>query len=283
MRFAVVVNEGSGSVPAGGEDTLCKIVSAAGHSFATRTDPNWSLDDRVDAAIRSDADAIIVWGGDGTTACVLSRSGPEGVPVLALPGGTMNLLHKRLHNGSTDWQEILERVLRASTTRSISAGHMPAGRFYLAAFLGRLTGLAQSREAMREGRILEAATTLVSNGVFDLNDPVRLTTKGRNGSNDLDAVAAAIVIDDNQTARFAIATMDPASPWDLATTAIDATINGWREAQSIDHGATNEVLVTVAPGATVPATLDGEQVSFDRSASIRLISRAANVLVAGQA
>ena len=52
-----------------------------------------------------------VWSGDGTVACTFENAGPDGPPILPLPGGTMNLFHKQIHGGPCEWRECLERGL----------------------------------------------------------------------------------------------------------------------------------------------------------------------------
>jgi len=57
-------------------------------------------------------DAIASLGGDGTAHAVIARYGPDGrLPLMILPGGTMNLLSGKLHGRDADVDMILEKLL----------------------------------------------------------------------------------------------------------------------------------------------------------------------------
>ena len=57
-------------------------------------------------------------------------------------------------------------------------------------------------------------------------------------------------------------------------------IHGWKDAGPVQHDVTNSVTVHDLGGAEIPATLDGEQVSFTSPVHVELIGQAARVLCA---
>ncbi|MFC0206201.1 diacylglycerol kinase family protein [Novosphingobium soli] len=113
---------------------------------------------------RDDMDAagvglLSVFGGDGTThSVVTSACGWEG-PILVLPGGTMNLLAKRMH-GDVPAPEIVARLprapLRTERPTVIRSRH---GVGLTGALAGPGTIWNEVREAMRASKILEFVAT----------------------------------------------------------------------------------------------------------------------------
>ena len=105
---------------------------------------------------------VAVFAGDGTINTLILRLAGWGGQVLVLPGGTMNLLARRLH-GSADACEIVERV-------GAGKGHamrLPVARCRqgdaLAGFMaGPATVWSDVREAMRQSNLFAFA-----NGVAD--------------------------------------------------------------------------------------------------------------------
>ncbi|MCA8892880.1 MAG: NAD(+)/NADH kinase [Hyphomonas sp.] len=284
MKFSVVINPLSRTVPKGAADEIEAAIRASGHDIARMHCNSGKLASGVRAAADSDADAVIVWGGDGTIACVLNACGATGLPVLALPGGTMNMLPKRLH-GDGPWHEVLERVLSGSVSQTLAAGDVDGQRFYIAALFGRLTGLAETREAVRKGELVNAAQALVEGEVLDVETRLRLSwTKlsGRPGKTEqtISAVAAAVALNSSPVPAFEVAAIDPNNTMGLVSTALDAMVHGWKEAGPVEHDVSETVTVHELEGGDIPATLDGEQVSFTSPVHIQLVEEAARVLCA---
>lgn len=98
-------------------------------------------------------DFLVIFAGDGTiSALVAGLYGWQG-SILVLPGGTMNLLSKRLH-GDTDAAEIIARVASGQARRVRPAVIRCAGHDGLAgAVAGPATAWNGVREAMREASV----------------------------------------------------------------------------------------------------------------------------------
>lgn len=284
MKFSVIINPLSRSVPKGAADELEAAIRASGHDIAQLHCRSNQLEDDVQAAASSGADGVIAWGGDGTLACALTACGVSGPPVLALPGGTMNMLPKRLY-GDEAWHQILARVLSKPATETLAAGKIENRRFYVAALFGRLTGLAETREAVRKGELRDAAQALVEGEVLDVETRLKLSWARQHGRSDLSeqeiqAVAAAVTLKSGPSPAFEIAAIDPNSTMELFSTALDAMIHGWKDAGPVEHDVSDTVAVHDLAGTDIPATLDGEQVTFSSPVRIDLVKDAARVLCA---
>ena len=131
----------------------------------------------------------------------------------------MNMLPKRLY-GDGAWYQILDRVLSKPDVETIAAGKIENRRFYIATLLGRLTGLAETREAVRKGELRDAAQALVEGNVLDIETRLRLAWKTRDGQSGLSeqtisAVAAAVAITSGPSPAFEVAAIDPGSTMEL--------------------------------------------------------------------
>lgn len=104
-------------------------------------------------------DILCVFGGDGTTHSVVTSAWGWGGAVLVLPGGTMNMLAKRMH-GDVPAPEIVARLgktaLRTSRPAVIRSRH---GIGLTGALAGPGTVWNEVREAMRALNILEFVAT----------------------------------------------------------------------------------------------------------------------------
>lgn len=103
---------------------------------------------------------LCVFGGDGTTHSVVANaSGWDGGAVLVLPGGTMNLLAKRMH-GDVPAPEIVARLKgggwRTARPQVIHSRH---GIGLTGALAGPGTVWNEVREAMRSANVLEFVAT----------------------------------------------------------------------------------------------------------------------------
>ena len=110
-KIIAFLNLRSGSVPKDGEDALARALADLGHSADIIAFREGDVLATLQGAVDQSPDYLIAWGGDGSINCALNAAGPDGPAVLALPGGTMNLLHQRLHPGRTEWADILASAL----------------------------------------------------------------------------------------------------------------------------------------------------------------------------
>lgn len=278
MKLGIIVNERSGSVPEDGRAELELEIHDAGHKAIVPVDPEADLQDQVAGLMAQDVDAIAVWGGDGTICAVLQTTNGK-TPVLVLPGGTMNLLPKRLHHGEMDWKKIVRSVLENPKPTWISAGEVAGQRFYVAALFGQLTHIGASREAAREGSILEAVSILTDRSALDIETSILIEVFQTDMRREFPATAAAVIPADE--GGLEIAVIAPDSHLDLAATAMDAMIKGWREGAHFHADNASAIRMNHAKGSSIPATIDGEPHEPGEHFNISYLPKAACVLVAG--
>lgn len=106
------------------------------------------------------ADLLIVLSGDGTVNAAAAALESWDGALLPLPGGTLNLFHKRLH-GDRPPEEILTDALEGRARRV----HPPtilsdAGRAYIGVIAGPTTAWAEVREQFRVLSLMGLAETI---------------------------------------------------------------------------------------------------------------------------
>jgi diacylglycerol kinase family enzyme len=155
QRLWFVSNVRSGTATHEKCEAIEAVVQEHGLSLAGRTRfPDDPLPDpaTLDAAR---ADTVMLFAGDGTINAALCKLAGWNGAVLILPGGTMNLLAKRLHS-SLDPGEIV--AVAHVDDRRIALPYVEAGehRAFVAMIVGPATAWVHAREAARERRIARA-------------------------------------------------------------------------------------------------------------------------------
>lgn len=261
MNVIAIINTASGSVPEDGLEMLQVELS-------TRTNINclgcYSFEPSriahvVDSAKKHGIDCVIVWGGDGTVACVANELHAADIPILPLPGGTMNLLHKNIHGSDSDWKACLNALAQPKKAYELRPGKLNGHFFYVAAMFGPLTQLADVRESVREKSPLQAASKLLQSDALDMRSQVQFTLPEESNGQAKTAVALAAFVCDEPTAPLKVGVIDPESLFDLSSVGLDALYSGWEEAEQIDRYITQSLSVAHISGETLPYTLDGEQ------------------------
>lgn len=115
-------------------------------------------DDLPDAARLAEmgADLLIVWTGDGTINAAAQKAGGWAGAMLPLPGGTLNLLSKKLHGDRTP-SDILQDVLSGNGRKRRIPILESKGQIALITILaGPATQWAEVREIMRQEGVIRA-------------------------------------------------------------------------------------------------------------------------------
>ncbi len=103
-------------------------------------------------------DLVVVFAGDGTANAVLDALAGWSGQVLVLPGGTMNLLYKRLF-GQLDLDDVLRRAARGElAARRPGIVSSRLGQAYAGLLAGPGTSWNDVREAMRSANVVEMAS-----------------------------------------------------------------------------------------------------------------------------
>ncbi|MGK6320681.1 diacylglycerol/lipid kinase family protein [Sphingomonas sp. DT-204] len=147
-----ITNPGSGTATAEKCEALETVFHEHGLTLAGRT--HFPEDDlpTAEALDRAGVDTVVLFAGDGTINAALCALAEWDGGFLILPGGTMNLLAKELHD-SLDPAEIIRAAHERD--RRVSIPFIEAGPHR--AFVGLIVGPAASwfraREEVRRGRL----------------------------------------------------------------------------------------------------------------------------------
>jgi diacylglycerol kinase family enzyme len=145
----LVANRASRSTDDGRIAALEAALQGAGAIIAGTTDfPRAAA---PDAAALAGIDTLVVMGGDGTLGAASAAATGWGGQLLAIPGGTMNLLPRALHGNATP-----EAIVAAAGQGVLT--HVPVVRAgghtsYCRIIIGPLTRWARARENARHGRL----------------------------------------------------------------------------------------------------------------------------------
>ena len=276
-RVSCVINPLSGSTPANAPDLVREKLSVLQDQPRLHVAEEHNVLEVIQAALADKPDVLIVWGGDGTIACALRQAGPEGPAVLPLPGGTMNLLPLRVLGEDGMQEGILDRALEGGQIRAMPCGEIIGGeRFFVAAMIGDLTRLAHSREALREGKILEAAEIVHDGSALALKSNLSWRAPGRRSQT---ATALTVNINPETPGVLEVATIDPDNLLELARISFDMVRDGWRKAESIQISDASAVEVSLIEARAISLTLDGELMDLPSPLRFRRIDQAAWIFV----
>ncbi len=151
-RLWLVTNPASGSTSSILTVSIEAAVQDAGCIFAGRTGlPKEALPTAgklEDAAV----DTLVLFAGDGTLNATLGALGAWRGSFLILPGGTMNLLAKPLHD-TLDPVAIVKAALSLRRRASLPIVKAGQHRAYVGVIIGPGTEWAHAREAIRKWRL----------------------------------------------------------------------------------------------------------------------------------
>jgi len=261
----LIFNSKAGSVARGDEQRLAAAVAAAGieqHTIVSAERISRRLFQRA-----QDVDVVIVLGGDGTARWAAELAPRGGPPLVLLPGGTLNVLPHALY-GNLAWPEALKAALERGVIRRLVAGRANERKFYVGAFFGPPAMLARAREAVRNGRLIEAWRRLRTflNRSMSRGLRARLhrePTRKAEGIGVLcPAFSGGLEGDHLEWVR-----LERAHLIDLARLGLRAVTAGWRDDAAVEISPCRRGDI-VSLGA-IHATLDGEPVRFFSRVAIR--------------
>lgn len=154
----LIINTASGSAGAVDEEQLVIALADAGMKVtATVRLPKDDLPEREDVEALS-VEIVALFSGDGTIASLCNEMAGWGGAILALPGGTMNLLARRLH-GDGSAVEILGRMAGHGTAASaVPVVDIDGTTVFTGLIAGPSTQWGEVRESIRKldiGEIVE--------------------------------------------------------------------------------------------------------------------------------
>lgn len=272
MALFALVNTSAGSVP---EDAEARLGARFGPGVAAVIAcTGATLQEALSDLSLRPRDVLIVWGGDGTVAAAMTALAGSGASVLPLPGGTMNLLHRRVHGAAGAWDTTLEAALERNETEALTYATAGGRPLYVGLMLGRLTHLAEAREALREAAPLDAARKALNGDALDLTTGLTASL----GAERLPATAAAAFLPEGLDGdALDIGLIDPDTLGDLAATGLDALLTDWREANGLVFRKAASAAFSARGDTPLDALLDGERARLASPITVRL--RRGDVLV----
>lgn len=148
MRCSLIFNVDSGSYSPPLCESLTKAVRAHGELDHVYRLPEENLPTRQELERRA-VDMVAIYTGDGTINALVQQLGDWRGRILVLPGGTMNLLSRRLH-GDQEALSIMDKAMAGDARSFRIPMAEAAGRQALVGIIaGPTSALGQVREDMR--------------------------------------------------------------------------------------------------------------------------------------
>ncbi len=232
---------------------------------------------RKDSLASSDVGAVMVYGGDGTITSALEALSGWGGAVLPLPGGTMNLLCKRLHRGRT-LEDILAIVasgcalpVRPTLCRTSHGAAM------VSLLAGPGSRWGEVRESMREGDLGEMASIatetiseMTGTALVKISDP----EVGEPAGYPLIEIAPGEF-------GLALDVYDANNAFDYAAHTLALLRRNFREGPHKGLGVFERLVLESADGSPLELLLDGEPHRGNRTEEIVIAHSEVDLLATG--
>src|SRR6266481_5674572 len=280
LKVGAIINTSSGGCDLDSEEKMLNDLNSAGIAEAKIWCGGAEQIERSFAeAAKQKLQLLIVLGGDGTIRTAAQECAEKGLYLIPLPGGTMNMLSRALY-GDVAWEESLKNTLAAPSVKVLSGGRIAGKQFLIAAIVGAPALLAEPRESMREGNIVDAVEkgSVAFRKMFETKIQY-LISGGMKGEAKAVALICPLIstqMSDSEQA-LEVAVVDVESAAEVVRLATTAAFGKWRNDKNILLTKTKRV--DVQSSKDIPATLDGEIVNLGTSAEINFVSRALTVLV----
>lgn len=258
-KLWMITNPASGSATPEKCDAIEAIFAERGMELVKRT--NFPDDDMptVDDLVAAKVDTVVLFAGDGTVNFAACRYDKWQGEALILPGGTMNVLAKRLH-GEAEPHDIVHAAHERGVARPLPFVESGPHRAFCALIVGPAAAWAGAREAVRYRRVkrlLRAAKVAWkrtwSRGVtlFD----------GRKRTGHHKALLIA-----PEDGWLRVTAFSPQTVREALRLGWGFIRGNWQNAGSVDD--TRSAHVTVSGGNSIHALFDGEAVQLPSPASI---------------
>lgn len=152
QKLGLVINRTAGTVRRLGHEAIEKAFETAlgGRLVSLKSGKGRDMARMVKEARGDGAEIVLPIGGDGTCAAIIEMARRDGFTASALPGGTKNILAKRLWGEDTPLPEIAEIIGSGRTrVRNMDAGEANGRLFFVGASFGMIPHLARARERLR--------------------------------------------------------------------------------------------------------------------------------------
>jgi diacylglycerol kinase family enzyme len=280
LKVGVIINTSSGGCDLGSEEKILNILKGGGIVEPKTWCGEAAQVERAFAeAARHKLDVLIVLGGDGTIRTAAEACAQDGLCLIPLPGGTMNILPRALY-GDVSWEDALKNTLTAPSVKVLSGGRVADKQFFIAAILGAPSLWAEPRESIREGDIPAAIEKgrVAFQKMFERK--MRYLISGDiKGEAEAVALICPLISEEMSDSEQALeaAVVDVENAAEVIGLVTAAAFGKWRHDRNILLTKTKRV--GVQSSKDIPAILDGERVNLGRSVEIDFVSKAVNVLV----
>jgi diacylglycerol kinase family enzyme len=280
LKVGVIINTSSGGCDLGSEEKTLNILKGAGvvepRTWCGEAD---QVERSFSEAARHNLDVLIVLGGDGTIRTAAEACAQQGLYLIPLPGGTMNMLPRALY-GDVSWEDALQNTLTAPSAKLLSGGRIADKQFFIAAILGAPSLWVEPRESIREGDIADAIEKgrVAFQKMFE--SKIQYLISGEiEGEAEAVALICPLVSEEMSDSEQAleVAVVDVENAVEVIGFVTAAAFGKWRHDRNILLTKTRRV--GVQSSKDIPAILDGESVNLGKSAEIDFISKAVKVLV----
>lgn len=254
----VLINPLARTVPPDAEQQVLALARRSDVEFKPLQVEPEKMQSTLQEIGRSSAD-IAIWGGDGTVACALKNAAAD-TRILPLPGGTMNLFHKSIHSGNQTTEDLLREYANGTLAqRDVPVARVNGHEFFVGVICGHLAELTLVREALRRGEPVTALSELFGSNSFDFTKKLkaRFEYKAFPSAERDDVVALAAFLRSGESAPLEIGVLNVDNVFDMTTTALEALLDGWENASSIDSMFASKVEVS-SPETEMAVTIDGE-------------------------
>jgi diacylglycerol kinase family enzyme len=280
LKVGAIINTSSGDCDLESEQKMLSILKRAGIAEpkmwcgeADQMEPSFA------EAAGQKLEVLIVLGGDGTIRTAAEVCAEEGLYLIPLPGGTMNMLPRALY-GEVSWGDALKNTLTAPSAKVLSGGRIADKQFFIAAIVGAPALWTQARESIRDGDIIDAIEkgSVAFQKMFETKVQYLISGEIKGEAEAVALICPVIseeMSDSEQALEAAVIGVESAA--EVIGLATAAAFGKWREDRNILLTKTKRV--GVQSSKNIPAILDGEIVNLGRSAQIDFVSRAVNVLV----
>lgn len=179
-RTLLIRNANSGSAGAIDDEQLAERLKVAGFNIVDMIElPDADLPKRDD--LSGDIDVIAIVSGDGTISSVCAEMTGWGGGLLVLPGGTMNLLSRRLH-GELAVEEVLEGLADSDwISAPVSVVKLGKREILTGLTAGPSTEWGKVREGIRQKDVADLVEK-VPEAWSETVDGEGVTVEGRDGS-----------------------------------------------------------------------------------------------------
>jgi diacylglycerol kinase family enzyme len=295
MRFAGVLNRGGGTLRTMDADAFCvrarEILAEHGHTIDFRVVSGETLLDELNrAAGRSDIDALVAGGGDGTVSAAAAAAFRTGIPLAVLPAGTMNLFARAL-GLPLDLEGALHAI-GESPVRAVDIATANGRPFVHQYSVGIHTRLVRLREGMsyrsRFGKMLASAQAML----LATSKPPEFEAEIRSPRGLEQRRCSTIVVSNNpfgqghlphpdslDTGVLGVYITGPISSRELIRLTADVVLGNWKASPLISEREVSEVtLIFPRKTSSALATIDGELIPLDKRVDVLIHPRALMVV-----